>query len=110
MNIPLSCTVLLLAVPAAGLQAADAAPPAPALIGFQSVDANHDGKVSMQEAKAIADLSADFGTLDVDHDTMLTPVEFGRWSRAAEVRDALPRDPATGPSGSAGSQHMPDPR
>ena len=111
MNIYRSCTVLLiLAAPALSVPAADAPPSAPALIGFQSVDANHDGKVSAQEAKTVADLSADFLTLDTDQDTLLTPVEFGRWSRAANISDALPSSPATGPGGSAGAQHMPEPR
>lgn len=110
MNIPRSWTVMLLVLPAVAVHAGEAAPTAPALVGFQSVDANHDGKVSIQEAKTIADLSAEFRTLDTDQDSLLTPVEFGRWSRAADVRDALPSSPATGPSGSAGAQHMPDPR
>jgi hypothetical protein len=111
MNISRSCTVLLLlAAPALTLQAADAPPGPPALIGFQSVDANHDGKVSVQEAKSVADLSAEFLTLDADQDSLLTPLEYARWSRAADVSDALPSSPATGPGGSAGAQHMPEPR
>lgn len=110
MNLSKGWTILLLALPGVGVNAAEVAPPAPALVGFQSVDTNHDGKVSIQEARPIADLSAEFGTLDTNQDNSLTPVEFGRWSRAAEVRDALPASPATGPSGSSGSQHMPDGR
>ena len=111
MKISRSFTLLLgLGLLAPGVPAADAPPSAPALIGFQSVDANHDGKVSVQEAKSVADLSAEFLTLDVDQDSVLTPVEFGRWSRAASISDALPSSPATGPGGSAGAQHMPTSR
>lgn len=112
MSMPRNSTImlLLLALQAANVYAGEAAPPPPSLIGFQSVDSNHDGKVSLQEARAIADLSAEFRNLDTDQDSMLTPVEFGLWSRAADVRDALPSSPATGPGGSAGAQHMPDPR
>jgi len=106
MNISKGWVVLLLALPALDLRSAEVAPPAPDLVVFQKVDMNHDGKVSMQEARVVADLSAEFGTLDANHDDALSPAEFGRWSRAAELRDAVP-SPATGPSGSNGSQHMP---
>lgn len=106
MNISKSWPVLLLALPAVDLPSAESSQ-TPPLVNFQTADVNHDGKVTVQEAIAIADLSADFGGLDTNHDDALTPVEFGRWDRAAEVRDAMPGSPATGPSGSNGSQHMP---
>jgi len=106
MNISKGLVVLLLAVPALDLRSAEVAPPAPELVSFQKADLDHDGKISVQEARVIADLAAEFATLDANHDDVLTPAEFGRWARAAEVRDAVP-SPATGPSGSNGSQHMP---
>jgi len=51
MNISKGWVVLLLALPALDLRSAEVAPAAPDLVVFQKVDMNHDGKVSVQEAR-----------------------------------------------------------
>ena len=79
---------------------------APKLIEFRTLDANHDGRISSEEAKANADLKANFDMLDRNHDGFLTPDEFASWSFASKA--GQPKiDPTTLPSGSAGAQHMP---
>lgn len=76
-------------------------------IAFGTLDANKDGKISRSEARADPDLYAAFDMLDLNQDGFLSPVEFKAWPRALKTTDAAARDPATGPSGSAGAQHMP---
>ena len=76
------------------------------LIAFSTLDANKDGKISADEARADPDLFASFDMLDVNHDGYLSPQEFQAWPRAAKPKGAT-HDPTTVPGGSAGSQHMP---
>ena len=77
-------------------------------IAFSTLDKNKDGKVSLVEARADPGLYAAFSMLDVNHDGFLTPAEFAAWPRA--LKTSVTRDPATAPGGSAGAQHMPQPR
>lgn len=77
MNIPGRWALILVGVCGVAVSA-ELTPAAAAPMIFQKVDANHDGKLSVQV------------------------------SRAAEVRDAHPGSPATGPGGSAGAQHVPE--
>lgn len=102
---------LVLAITFAAAADAQVAAPAPAnqnppLFDFKPIDANSDGRVSLEEAKPNSDLVSAFEALDVNHDDFLTPLEFSRWSRAG--KSVLPTDPTTAPSGSNGAQHMPD--
>ncbi len=75
-------------------------------IAFSTLDSNKDGRISLEEARAAPDLYASFDMLDLNHDGFLSPVEFQAWPRALKTNVAA-RDPTTGPSGSAGAQHMP---
>jgi hypothetical protein len=77
-------------------------------LDFAKVDKDANGRLSKQEARAVAELEAAFAVLDTDHDGSITTVEFSHWSRAGKAEMA-PRDPTTAPSGSAGAQHMPPP-
>ncbi|HEV2701816.1 MAG TPA: EF-hand domain-containing protein [Steroidobacteraceae bacterium] len=79
-------------------------------VAFAALDANKDGKISMQEALAAPDLSDAFDKLDLNHDGFLTPAEFQAWPRALKSKDTAARDPSTAPGGSAGAQHMPPER
>ena len=79
----------------------------PNALDFRTVDKNHDGRISVAEARADPELLGKFDALDLNHDGFLTPAEFSRWSRAGKVEGAAPADPSTGPSGSSGAQHMP---
>jgi len=108
-----ACTISLLLVFAAGTAGAQApaAKPAPvggAKVDFAAVDKDANGRLSKQEALAVADLDGVFASLDTDHDGSVSPVEFSHWSRAGKA-NLPPRDPATAPGGSAGAQHMPPP-
>ena len=51
-------------------------------IDFLDVDANKDGKVSLEEVAYIDDLRASFNALDVNHDQVLSPDEYSHWRRA----------------------------
>jgi Ca2+-binding EF-hand superfamily protein len=75
-------------------------------LAFSTLDANKDGKISLDEARADPGLYEAFAMLDVNHDGFLTPGEFQAWPRALKTNTPA-RDPATTPSGSAGAQHMP---
>ncbi len=75
-------------------------------VEFDQLDTNHDGKLSLLEARSVPDLEMDFQSLDVNHDGYLTPDEFQAWPRARKTQ-ASPRDPSTVPGGSNGEQHMP---
>ena len=75
-------------------------------IAFAAVDGNQDGMVSLQEARADADLYENFEMLDRNHDGFLTPAEFDAWPRAART-GASAHDPSTGPGASGGAQHVP---
>jgi hypothetical protein len=77
-------------------------------LDFSKVDKDANGRLSKEEARSVPELEAAFKVLDTDHDGSITPVEFSHWSRAGKAEMA-PRDPATAPSGSAGSQHMSPP-
>jgi hypothetical protein len=94
---------------AAPLLAGNPAPKVPdgPTIYFTTADRNGDGSISRQEALLVPDLTSAFEMLDADRDDMISPTEFSRWNRAAKTEPPTPRDPATAPSGSAGSQHMP---
>lgn len=83
-------------------------PPEDSKVDFVMVDTDANGSLSKEEARIIADLAAAFERLDADHDKSLSKLEFAQWHRAGKVA-GVPRDPATAPSGSAGSQHMPRP-
>lgn len=102
-------SVSVLALLAAGAVAAQPPGSVKRPLEFGSVDANKDGKLSPEEVRYIDDLNAAFGQLDVNRDAFLTPMEYGKFPRAAGVREAQPLSPATGPSGSGGAQHMPGP-
>jgi hypothetical protein len=79
-------------------------------IDFVKADKNGDGSITMEEAQQVPDLSSAFEMLDSDRNELISRVEFSRWSRAGNSDPPPPvRDPATMPSGSAGSQHMPKP-
>jgi EF hand len=99
---------LMLAAAAASAIAADAPAqnPNPRLFDFKPIDANSDGRVSLEEAKPHSDLVSAFEMLDTNHDDFLTALEFSRWSLAG--KSLVPTDPTTAPSGSNGAQHMPD--
>lgn len=77
-------------------------------IDFASVDADANGRLSKEETRIVADLAAAFDRLDADRDSFISKQEYLRWDRAGKVEGPR-RDPATGPSGSAGAQHVPDP-
>jgi EF hand len=98
--VPVTLALAIAGVVSVGARAAD-----PTFIDFASVDANKDGKVTVEEVEYIDDLRAAFDSLDVNHDKVLSPAEFAQWKRAAKP---LPLDPSTGVGGSAGSQHMPN--
>jgi hypothetical protein len=103
----------LLLAATAGAQT-PAAKPAPATtvaprIDFATVDKDANGSLTKEETKGIADLEGAFEQLDADHDQLVSAAEFARWNRAGKITGVPRPDPATAPSGSAGSQHMPDP-
>jgi hypothetical protein len=85
-------------------------PPPPATdmarVDFSSLDRDVNSYLTKDEAMVIADLESLFDTLDSDHDGKISSAEYSRWNRAGKSTP-LPRDPSTAPSGSAGSQHMP---
>jgi hypothetical protein len=89
---------------------AEKASPAPIAptIDFSTLDKDADGKLSKEEALTVVELDASFDRLDTDRDGSVSPTEFSRWSRAGKAT-ALPHDPTTAPTGSAGAQHMPNP-
>lgn len=77
-------------------------------VDFTSVDKNTDGRLARDETLGIKDLHDQFQKLDADGDAHLSPTEFMQWSRAGRTSGDKPREPATVPRGSAGSQHMPE--
>lgn len=83
-----------------------AARPESPRIDFATVDKDASGQLSREEALAIDELEGAFDSLDKNRDRMISPSEFAAWTHAGNAK-AVPRDPATGPRGSAGSQHMP---
>jgi hypothetical protein len=107
MKLALSLTCLLLTCTAGGTLCAQGVGSELKPIAFSTLDTNKDGKLSRSEARADPDLYMAFDTLDVNHDGFLSPQEFQAWPRALKTKDAAVRDPTTGPSGSAGAQHMP---
>ena len=72
--------VLALSAAAFGVQAEDkpaaggttAAPPAQSEVVFQRADANHDGKLSRDEAARIPAIAEKFDQLDMDKDGLLS--------------------------------------
>jgi hypothetical protein len=114
INKRLGTVVLMLAFCSAWAQHLSAGHPAPKVpdgptLDFVKADKNGDGTISKEEALTVPDLTSAFEMLDSDADALLSPAEFARWDRAGKVEAPRPRDPATAPSGSAGSQHMPKP-
>ena len=103
--------LVLAAVWAPRLPAGNPTPKVPdgPTVDFAKADKNGDGNISKEEALTVPDLTSAFEMLDSDTDALLSPAEFSRWDRAGKVEAPRPRDPATVPSGSAGSQHMPRP-
>jgi hypothetical protein len=97
----------LLACAACGTLFAQGVRPELKPIAFGTLDTNKDGRISLAEARAAPDLYASFDMLDSNHDGYLSPAEFQAWPRALKSKDVAARDPTTGPSGSAGAQHMP---
>ncbi len=75
------------------------------LLDFNSLDKNHDGKLSRLEAQADPELYMEFDELDVNHDGYLSMNEFQAWPRARKTKAI---DPATAPGGSSGAQHLPN--
>ena len=75
-------------------------------IDFGQLDKNHDGKLSLAEARSVPDLEMAFDSLDVNHDGYLSMEEFQAWPRAKKSAAAAP-DPSTAPGGSNNEQHMP---
>ena len=74
-------------------------------VDFNKLDTNHDGKLSLAEARADPELYMAFDTLDVNHDGYLSIQEFQAWPRAR--RQKIP-DAGTAPGGSSGAQHLPN--
>ena len=75
-------------------------------VDFVKADKNNDGRIAKDESLLVPDLGSAFEMLDVNEDGALSRAEFSLWDRAGKVDEPRP-DPATGPAGSAGSQHMP---
>lgn len=46
---------------------------------FETLDKNHDGKISMDEAKASSTVAASFQSADKNSDGALTKAEFGAY-------------------------------
>jgi hypothetical protein len=113
-NIRLGVLAAVIAVSVAAVQPVQAGNPAPKVpdgpkIDFVKADRSGDGNISMEEAQMVPDLTSAFEMLDSDRNELISRTEFARWSRAGNSDPPPPpvRDPATLPSGSAGSQHMP---
>jgi Ca2+-binding EF-hand superfamily protein len=107
MNRVMGFACLLVASAACGALFAQGVATEAKPIAFNTLDTNHDGKISRSEARADPELSADFDMLDLNHDGYLSPEEFQAWSRALKTKSTATRDPGTVPGGSAGAQHMP---
>ena len=72
--------VLTLAAAPQALSQTMPGPDSPERIAFDAADANHDGKVGMEELAK--DAAAGFAGLDLDGDGKLTPAELGPHSEA----------------------------
>jgi hypothetical protein len=103
----LVCAVATLWAPQLSAGSAASKVPDGPTVDFAKADKNGDGNVTKEEALLVPDLTSAFEMLDSDRDQMISAIEFSRWSRAGKVETPALRDPATAPSGSAGSQHMP---
>lgn len=97
-SVVLSCTMC------GALSAQPASKPELQPVSFDSLDRNHDGKLSRAEARADPGLSMAFDMLDVNHDGYLSTAEFQAWPRAGKTETS---DPGTAPGGSGGAQHLP---
>jgi len=53
---------------------------------FQSLDTDHDGFISREDAKKIPDLIRVFERFDTDHDGRLSHVDFEAYENAVYVR------------------------
>jgi hypothetical protein len=91
-------SLILAAAAVAVITPLEAAAPDPAS-DFGKLDANGDGKVSLEEGKKKAGFELQFETLDRDHDGFVTLEEYRK--------PVKPVDPTTVPGGSANAQHMP---
>lgn len=103
MKTSMTLALLVLAAPALAAEA-PSAKPAPLATTFAALDANKDGRLSLEESKAKPALQAAFESLDRNADGYLAPEEFEKWPDAAPT---TPTDPATAPRGSGSAQHMP---
>lgn len=101
------CLLLVAGLAIAGSPAPTASTTETTKVDFSTLDKDNNGSLSREEARTVADFELVFADLDQDHDQAVSPPEFTRWKRAGKVSGAK-RDPATTPSGSAGSQHMPE--
>ncbi len=97
---------LALACTAAVAARAQAVGPELKPVDFNQLDKNHDGKVSLLEARAVPDLEMVFDSLDLNHDGNLSLEEFQAWPRAKKTTQRRD-DPSTAPGGSGNEQHMP---
>ncbi len=75
---------------------------------FPALDKNKDGFISAAEAEPAGALHDVFESLDKNQDGKLSATEYLAWSGADKAKTPMPVSPATGPSGSSGTQHMPD--
>ena len=101
---PLACLALACTVAAAAR--AQAVGPELKPVDFNQLDKNHDGKVSLLEARAVPDLEMAFDSLDLNHDGFLSLDEFQAWPRAKKTSPQR-EDPSTAPGASGNEQHMP---
>ena len=75
-------------VPAKAAQGAAPAPRAPAMVWIGDLDANHDGKISRQEAAAMPEIAKNFDAIDANHDGFITMSEVKAMWRAGLIRQA----------------------
>ncbi len=98
----LSCLALVCAVTVSAR--AQGVKPELRPVDFNTLDRNHDGKLSQLEAQADPELEMEFNALDLNHDGFLSLEEFQAWPRAKKAK--IP-SPTTAPGGSNGAQHLP---
>jgi hypothetical protein len=86
---------------------------------FKSLDADKDGRISKDEIKANADLSASFTGLDSDHDGYLSENEYAKWKASPNTMAPANGKPAgsnmpahpdgvTAPAGDSTKSSTPD--
>lgn len=112
--LPLGAMAAESAPPATGNPPAKQAPAAPAAKEqtpplFEQLDANHDGYVTMEEAKRSAEVTARFKEIDRNHDGKVSLSEFRMDTSASSAGMAGPagathESPASAPS-TSGSRY-----